>query len=219
MNRFKGCLLIACLMANNFLLTLSNSINDCPEGWILLKPSSDKCVRFFDHRVNYTQADFICRDIADGQLLTVESREEQKALIAYLIGLVPMSRSPVTWIGVKVDPPNKIIYNDGSAIKYSNFGGEEIHTDEKKCVKIFSLFSKNDKSDHGMWSLDGCSYNDAGFVCQKTSSDSSRIRALGDAPYSTDKSEGNQLIIKLTPLQQVCPGRESFFLFAKKPLF
>lgn len=165
-------------------------MTECPEGWVSLKPQSEKCVRFFDHRVNYTQAEYICRDIADGQLLAVESREEQKALIAYLIGLLPMSRSPVTWLGVRVDPPNKITYNDGSTAKYTNFGGEEVHTDEEKCVKIFSLFSKNDKSDHGMWSLDGCSYSDAGFVCQKSAEDPSRIRVLGDAPYSNERSEG-----------------------------
>ncbi|XP_074601470.1 snaclec bothrojaracin subunit beta-like [Brevipalpus obovatus] len=178
------------LFAIILLVTSSTCVQsaDCPPGWTVLSSNSrGKCIRFFDHKVNYTQAEFICRDIAEGELIEVESREEQKALIAHLAGLIPMSRSPVTWIGVKLMPPNKIIYNSGEPAKYTNFGGEEIYVDEEKCVNIFSMLEKNGKSENGIWKLDICSYADSGFVCQKRMSDLNRFRIANDEPRIDDE--------------------------------
>lgn len=185
------------LLAIIFLVTYSTTVlcslqtTDCPPGWTLMSTKTrDKCIRFFDHRVNYTQAEYICRDIAEGELLEVESREEQKALIAYLAGLIPMYRSPVTWIGVKMLAPNKIIYNSGGPAKYSNFGGEGITLDddhEDMCVSIFSIMEKTEKSENGIWKPDPCSSRDSGFVCQKRMSELNRFRIANDEPRLDDE--------------------------------
>lgn len=117
----------------------------CPDGWRLINRETSKCVRYFKDNVNYTEAEYICRNIYEGHLIVIESKQEQRSLVQYLYGEIGFTKSPVTWIGIKVEPPNKLTTSDGSSSpKYTNFDVEPVDYSSERCMKIFSLGIKND---------------------------------------------------------------------------
>lgn len=74
----------------------------CPPQWHLLRTAEDgtrKCVRYFDNPVNFSEAQYVCNEIYEGDLVSVNSPEEQKLLVQYLHGLLGFKRQPVCWLG------------------------------------------------------------------------------------------------------------------------
>ena len=60
-------------------------VKNCPENWFELGYKSGKCNRYFSNKLNFTDAEDICREIFDGHLVAIESAEEQRALVQYLL--------------------------------------------------------------------------------------------------------------------------------------
>ena len=166
-------------------------VKNFPENWFELVYKSGKCIRYFSNKLNFTDAEDICREIFDGHLVAIESAEEQRALVQYLFGVLGLQKGPLTWIGAKVEPPNNLIIVNKSTPKYSNFDVnlKEINVIEPKCVKILSLKSKGGDKIHGLWSIDGCQYADSGFICQRKSG-SKLSEMLDDDPKGAENKIG-----------------------------
>lgn len=110
----------------------------CPEHWhpFINSPApkpSLKCIRYFDNPVNFSEAQYVCNEIYDGDLLSVNSPLEQKLLVQYLHGLLGFKRQPVCWLGgtftqnprtttnALMTLPNQLKWLDGTTSQYHNF--------------------------------------------------------------------------------------------------
>jgi hypothetical protein len=111
----------------------------CPEQWHPYVSTSGpkaflKCIRYFDNPVNFSEAQYVCNEIYDGDLLSVNSLLEQKLLVQYLHGLLGFKRQPVCWLGgtfnqgtratsnnAHVTLSNQLKWLDGTQSEYHNF--------------------------------------------------------------------------------------------------
>ncbi|RWS27108.1 C-type lectin mannose-binding isoform-like protein [Leptotrombidium deliense] len=141
----------------------------CPEKWQKIDGNPAKCVRYFHSSVNFTEAQYICHVIYDGDLLVINSLSEQKQIIQYLHDQLGFDTQPVTWLGGTLTPPNEVQWIDGSPAHYTNFAQtlNSMRVDVRKCLKIFSLFARGASGAAGQWSADLCTTRDSGYVCQK----------------------------------------------------
>ncbi|XP_015788390.1 C-type lectin mannose-binding isoform [Tetranychus urticae] len=206
------------LQVNTLLITITFTLQViscslCPDGWRLINRETSKCVRYFKDNVNYTEAEYICRNIYEGHLIVIESKQEQRSLVQYLYGEIGFTKSPVTWIGIKLEPPNKLITADSSTSKYTNFDAEPVDFSSERCMKIFSLGIKNENSEHGLWTPDNCGYGDSGFVCQKLIIDRGREIPQGDDPLAgknevvTTQFLLDQFKEQLTLIKEICESQ------------
>ena len=105
----------------------------CPDKWATLPVESGqpKCIKYFDHPVNFSEAQYICNEIYSGDLVSINSLAEQKALLQYLHNEIGFKRSPVCWLGGRIlSAQDQRIHGaplkwlDGSEPKFSNFGDD-----------------------------------------------------------------------------------------------
>lgn len=78
--------------------------------------------------MNFSEAQYICNEIYSGDLISISSLDEQKALLQYLHNEIGFKRSPVTWLGARIlnaaDQKlsgNLLKWIDGSESKFDNF--------------------------------------------------------------------------------------------------
>lgn len=93
--------------------------------------------------MNFSEAQYICNEIYSGDLVSINSLAEQKALLQYLHNEIGFKRSPVCWLGGRIlsaqdqrihgNVPLKWL--DGSEPKFSNFGDDfDAEGELKRCV-------------------------------------------------------------------------------------
>lgn len=155
----------------NYLITLLfissyeiyHVVSVCPANWHLLL-SGNKCIRYFPTKHDFFESQLICQEIFDGNLVIIQSKDQQKQLIRYLYDLLGQSNNPVTWIGARSSNGN-LTSVDGTTANFSNFGPFSETTDEV-CVKVLALALMGSAGSPGQWGYVPCSVRDSGFVCE-----------------------------------------------------
>ncbi|RWS14268.1 hypothetical protein B4U79_17305 [Dinothrombium tinctorium] len=138
--------------------------------------------------MNFTEAQYICNVIYEGDLLVINSIAEQKQVVQYLHDQLGFNTMPVSWLGGTLTPPNEIQWVDGSQAQYSNFLNslKSNRVDTRKCIKIYSLFVRGSSGAGGQWSADSCSTRDSGYICQKIPDPNASRARVKDEMYSDE---------------------------------